>query len=178
MNLFPFSLLTSSSVTPLGYGIAFSHIEISACAKYNILICFIIRNTSQRNSSGLQRGKNRVESEENRPRRRAGNIGGLPLSFILPLWTTGKALTKIAEKGIQGELLLLLGEVRRVRPFQINDTGTAGAAVKNQSSSAPTNVHCPNSSGCVQILHRLQHQQNCAGAQDGHLNTVMFPAKS
>lgn len=48
MNLFPFSLLTSSSVTPLGYGIAFSHIETSPCAKYNILICFIIRNTSQK----------------------------------------------------------------------------------------------------------------------------------
>lgn len=55
-------------------------------------------------------------------------------SFILPLWTTGKVLNKIAEKGIQEELLLLLGEARRVRLFQISDIGTAEAAVKNQSS--------------------------------------------
>lgn len=58
----------------------------------------------------------------------------LSVSFCLD----GKALTKIAEKQIQEELvlLLLLGEVRQVRSFQISDTGTAGAAVKNQSSPA------------------------------------------
>jgi len=88
-------------------------------------------------------------------------------------------LTKVAEKQIHEELLLLvLGEVRQVRSVQISDTGTAGKAVKNQSSSAPTNVHCPHSSGCIQILHCLQHQQDSAGAQDRHLNKTTFPAKS
>lgn len=88
----------------------------------------------------------------------------LSVSFCL----NGKALTKIAEKRIQEELvlLLLLGEVRQVRSFQISDTGTAGAAVKNQSSSAPANARCSNSSECVQTLHRSQHQQHSAGEQD------------
>lgn len=103
----------------------------------------------------------------------------LSVSFCLD----GKALTKIAEKRIQEELvllllLLLLGEVRQVRSFQISDTGTAGAAVKNQSSSAPANARCPNSSECVQTLHHSQHQQHGAGAQDRHLNKIMFSPKS